>query len=77
MKRDMDLVRKILMVCADHEHGYAPRGLVIEGYSEEGIETGTQLELVRRGSFPLPIPGHRHGLDAAVMAPVPEVDTIL
>ncbi len=37
MKRDMDLVREILMVCADHEHGYAPRGLAIKGYSEEQI----------------------------------------
>ena len=37
MKRDMDLVRKILMVCADHEHGFAPRALQIEGYSEEQV----------------------------------------
>ena len=37
MKRDMDLVRKILMACADHEHGYAPQDLAIEGYSEEQI----------------------------------------
>src|SRR3990170_5270158 len=37
MKRDMDLVRKILMVCADHPHGFAPRELKIEGYSEEQI----------------------------------------
>ena len=37
MKRDMDLVRKILMVCADHEHGHAPRNLMIEGYSDEQI----------------------------------------
>ncbi len=37
MKRDMDLVREILMVCADHEHGRAPRDLAIDGYSEEQI----------------------------------------
>ena len=37
MKRDMDLVRKILMTCADHEHGCAPQDLTIEGYSEEEI----------------------------------------
>jgi len=24
MKRDMDLVRQILMVMEDHEHGFAP-----------------------------------------------------
>lgn len=37
MKRDMDLVRKILMVCVDHEHGLAPQHLTIEGYSQEEI----------------------------------------
>lgn len=37
MKRDMDLVRKILMACAEHEHGFAPRELVIAGYSKEQI----------------------------------------
>jgi hypothetical protein len=37
MKRDMDLVRKILMACADDEHGNAPQNLTIEGYSEEQI----------------------------------------
>ncbi len=37
MKRDVDLVRKILMACTDHEHGHAPRDLAIEGYSEEQI----------------------------------------
>jgi hypothetical protein len=37
MKRDMDLVRKILLACADHEHGYAPGNLAIKGYSEEQI----------------------------------------
>ena len=37
MKRDMDLVRKILIVCADHPHGHAPQELKIEGYSEEQI----------------------------------------
>jgi hypothetical protein len=37
MKRDMDLVRKILMACSDHEHGRAPANLQIAGYSEEEI----------------------------------------
>jgi hypothetical protein len=37
MKRDMDLVREILIVCAGHEHGRAPHNLAIEGYSEEQI----------------------------------------
>jgi hypothetical protein len=37
MKRDMDLVRKILMACNDYEHGRAPARLEIDGYSEEEI----------------------------------------
>jgi Hypothetical protein (DUF2513) len=37
MKRDMDLVRKILMVCSDHEHGHAPPNLQIDGYTDEEI----------------------------------------
>lgn len=37
MKRDMDLVRKILIAMNDHEHGHAPRNLEIEGYSDEEI----------------------------------------
>ena len=37
MKRDMDLVRKILMACEEHEHGRAPAGINIDGYSDEEI----------------------------------------
>jgi hypothetical protein len=37
MKRDMDLVRQILLKIEEHEHGLAPRNLAIEGYSEEQI----------------------------------------
>ncbi len=37
MKRDMDLVRKILLELEKHKHGYAPRPLAIEGHSEEEI----------------------------------------
>lgn len=33
MKRDMELVRKILMKINDHEHGYAPKNFSVEGYS--------------------------------------------
>jgi len=37
MKRNMDLIRKILMVLNEHEHGYAPDELNIEGFSEDEI----------------------------------------
>ena len=37
MKRDMDLVRKILLMLEEHEHGMAPRKLVIEGHTDEEI----------------------------------------
>lgn len=38
MKRDMELIRKIVLAVEDHEHGYAPNPLKIEGYTSEQIE---------------------------------------
>jgi hypothetical protein len=38
MKRDMDLVRQILIAFEDHEHGYAPKRFPIpEGFTEEQV----------------------------------------
>lgn len=37
MKRDMDLVRKLLLALNDHEHGHAPQNLHIDGYSDETV----------------------------------------
>jgi hypothetical protein len=37
MKRDMDLVREILMVMEDHEHGFAPNPFEVPGYTEEVV----------------------------------------
>ena len=37
MKRDMDLVRKILMVCEEQEHGRVSGELQIDGFSDEQI----------------------------------------
>ena len=37
MKRDMDLVRKILLQTEEHEHGYAPQSLTIEDHSEDAV----------------------------------------
>lgn len=37
MKRDMNLVRSILLALEEHEHGHAPDELKIEGFSEEQI----------------------------------------
>lgn len=37
MKRDMELVRKILIILSEHQHGYAPRNFAVEGYTEEQV----------------------------------------
>ncbi len=37
MKRDMNLVRSILLVLEKYDHGHAPDKLTIEGFSEEQI----------------------------------------
>ena len=37
MKRDMDLIRRILFVMEGYEHGYAPKNFAIENYSEEEV----------------------------------------
>lgn len=37
MKRNMDLIREILLEIEEHEHGMAPRKLSISNYSEEEI----------------------------------------
>ena len=37
MKRDMDLVRAILITIEEHEKGFAPHNIEIQGYSEEQI----------------------------------------
>jgi len=38
MKRDMELIRKILIAIEDYPEGYAPDPLKIGGYSDEEIE---------------------------------------
>lgn len=37
MKRDLDLIRKLLLLMESHEHGYAPHELSIEGYTDEQV----------------------------------------
>jgi Hypothetical protein (DUF2513) len=37
MKRDMDLIRKMVLAVADAPTGYAPDGLGIEGYTDDQI----------------------------------------
>lgn len=37
MKRDMDLIRQILMAVEEHPHGFAPRMLEIDGYTKEQV----------------------------------------
>lgn len=35
MKRDLDLIRKILLALEAHEHGFAPETIEIAGYNQE------------------------------------------
>jgi Hypothetical protein (DUF2513) len=37
MKRDMDLIRKIMLVIEEHPSAYAPDKIVVDGYSEEQV----------------------------------------
>lgn len=37
MKRNMDLVREILLALSKHKHGYAPCNFKVEGYTEEEV----------------------------------------
>lgn len=37
MKRDMDLIRKMILAIENSPHGRAPDGLKIDGYSEEQV----------------------------------------
>lgn len=37
MKRDMDLVRKILLAMNDHEHGFVMEELEVGGYTQEQV----------------------------------------
>ena len=37
MKRNMELVRQILLKLSDHKHGYAPNPFTIDDYTDEEI----------------------------------------
>lgn len=37
MKRDMDLIRAILLKAEEHEHGIVPKQFAIDGYSQEQV----------------------------------------
>ena len=37
MKRDMELVRKILIALNEHEHGFAPQPFEVEGYTDNHL----------------------------------------
>jgi hypothetical protein len=49
MKRDMDLVRKILLAMDAHEHGFAPAGFTIAGYDQDVI--GHHVWLMEQGKL--------------------------
>lgn len=37
MKRDLDLIRKLLLKMEEHEHGYAPQRITLDGYTDEQV----------------------------------------
>jgi hypothetical protein len=47
MKRDMDLIRKILIAVEKHPHGFAPEEIEIDGYDHETV--GYHLVLMGQG----------------------------
>lgn len=49
MKRDMDLVRKILLAMDAYEHGFAPHDLTIPGYDQDVI--GHHVWLMAEGKL--------------------------
>jgi hypothetical protein len=49
VRRDMDLVRKILLALEEHEHGFGPNPLIVEGYSAEQI--GYHIHLMAQGEL--------------------------
>jgi hypothetical protein len=56
----MELIRKIMLAVEQHEHGFAPRELAIEGYTDEQLgyhcyllgdaELAEVIEIERRGA---------------------------
>ncbi len=54
MKRDMELVRKILLAMAAHEHGYAPQPFTIAGYEQAVI--GHHIWLMEQGHLITAVP---------------------
>lgn len=49
MKRDMDLVRKILLALEEHEEGFAPPDFHVRGYSEDQV--GYHVHLMIQGGL--------------------------
>jgi hypothetical protein len=49
MKRNMDLVREILLAVESHPHGFAPHDISIDGFSEE--EVGYHCHLLGQGGL--------------------------
>ncbi len=49
MKRDLDLVRKIMLALEAYDHGYAPEGFTIAGYDDEVI--GHHVWLMAQGGL--------------------------
>lgn len=57
MKRDIDLIRKILLVLESQEHGFFREPLVVDGYTEEQI--GYHVHLLGEAGL-LKVRDHTH-----------------
>jgi Hypothetical protein (DUF2513) len=67
MKRDMDLVRQILITIEDYEDGFAPETVDVPGYTEETI--GYHLVLMEAAGTICPFVFHRNGEASVTSAP--------
>lgn len=68
MKRDMELVRKILIALDAYEHGYAPPGFTIAGYDQEVI--GHHVWLMQDGHLVTAVVTTNFGGTSPVAVPV-------
>lgn len=68
MKRDMDLVRELLLQMEEHEHGRAPRTFEVEGHSED--EIGYHILIMAEAGLIVAIPIETMGQNSPAAIPI-------
>ena len=68
MKRDMDLVRKILLAMEASPSGFAPAALPIDGYDEDAI--GHHMYLMKEGELVTAVVTTAYGRKSPVAVPL-------